>query len=156
MPRLTWKSVIDRLESLTSEFGVRAWETAGLVQQALSKGYMVKQAGGEEQAKVKLEEYTGRCGYTLDNLLAMIECFPEKEHWQTKRLDLLLSETCKKIQEKSSGGKNGAVARKSMSWKARCIKAENSLKKERTENRKLRRENDRLKKEIKELQGVGV
>jgi hypothetical protein len=134
----SWRQRITKLETLTKGNGQSAWETAQELRELWKDREFLadKDAcnGVLDEMASKLSVYADRFGFNLNEMIQMIDHFPDAKDWQTGRLRSLYNETCKLILAKKS--------KKDFAKKHRITQAQYEA---------LQRENRELKKEVKLL-----
>lgn len=95
----SWKQLLTEAESLTKSNGKAAWRTAQILRDLWkNREFLSEACGGVLDDMVsKLAKYSGRFALGVNDMIQMIEHFPNEKDWESGRLDILRDETCKKI-----------------------------------------------------------
>lgn len=144
-----WKTLLEQMDALTKANGLNAWKTATILKELWANKAFKDEQGGDEQAKVELAEYSGRFSLGVDDMLTMIERFPNKDLWRSGRLDILRDDAAKAVlaeRAEENAGKQGNGQPRFGPINRR------EYDKLKEENRKLKAEVRKLKKRNKELE----
>lgn len=100
----SWKQLLAEADSVTKGNGASAWRTAQIIRDLWkSKEFLVEACNGVLDDMVsKLAKYAGRFALGVNDMIQMLEHFPDKKDWESGRLDILRDKTCQAI---ASSGK---------------------------------------------------
>lgn len=131
----SWKQLIGRLEEITRGTGRDAWESANIIRDLWrSKEFLSEGCDNRlDDLTEKLAVFSGRFALGLNDMLQMIDNFPELKDWERCRLDVLRDKTIRILE----------AGRKKPETRDRVSRAEFE---------KLKAENERLKARCKELE----
>ena len=142
-----WKKLLVELESITKGNGRAAWRTAQIVRELWSSAEFLEASRGKmDRVENRLQKFSGRFALGLNDMIQMIEHFPDVKDWQSGRLDVLRDETCKQIMKKTRE-EHKVVTRNSVSLR----QYEELKKKYRKALQRIRE----LEKQITAMQGKG-
>lgn len=99
----TWKQWLTEAEKHSRGVGKSAYLTALAVRELWKSREFLKEACGGvlDDMSSKLTKFSGRFALTLNDMLQMINHFPNEKEWAEGRLDLLREETCKIVLSKT-------------------------------------------------------
>lgn len=108
-----WKSLLTEAESLTKANGKSAWRTAQIVRDLFkSEDFLSQAAGGIlDDRDGKLAKFSGRFALGLNDMIQMIEHFPDLKEWESGRLDILRDKTCVLLGKKTAKTTKSATRR---------------------------------------------
>ena len=149
---VSWKQLLTEAESLSKSNGKNAWRVAQIVRDLWkSREFLGEACGGVlDDMTSKLAKYSGRFALGVNDMIQMIEHFPEQKDWESGRLDLLRDETCKRLAAKprSEGGTKTGKPRKVIS-QAQYESLQRKNRELQNEIKLLRQENEKLLEAIK-------
>jgi len=152
----TWKSRLGKLETLIKGSSRKAFEIATELRELWNdKTFLAEACSGKpDVADEKLSRFADATGYHLNELLQMLEHFPNQADWKDGHLRHLYDETCKAIAKKR--GKSGASASEPGPTRRRVSLAEyeelqRKYKAAQLEIRRLRAEHEKLLDKLPEL-----
>jgi hypothetical protein len=104
---MDWKKWIARLERRSKKNGAQAWQDAKDVKLLWSSQEFLRDgcAGVLDNLTTKLAKYSGMWGLGLNDMLQMIEHFPNRKDWESGRLDVLRDKTAQAIAAKANKNK---------------------------------------------------
>lgn len=109
----TWKSRLGKLETLIKGSSNRTFAIATELRAIWTDPLFVSEAcsGKLDEAENKLAKFTDATGYHLNELLQMLDHFPNQADWKDGHIRHLYDETCKAIagKRKSADSKDGSV-----------------------------------------------
>lgn len=99
----TWKSRLGKLETLIKGSARNAFEIATELRELWNdKTFLAEACSGKpDEAESKLSRFADATGYYLNELLQMLEHFPNQADWKDGHLRHLYDETCKAIAKKA-------------------------------------------------------
>ena len=102
----TWKSRLGKLETLIKGSGNKVFAIATELRSLWTDPLFVSEAcsGKLDDAESKLSKYADATGYHLNELLQMLEHFPNQEDWKDGHIRHLYDETCKAIASRRKSG----------------------------------------------------
>lgn len=98
----SWKQLLSEAESLTKANGANAWRTAQIVRELLKDRNFLDEACDQklDERDSRLQVFSSRFAIGLNEMIQMIEHFPDLKDWESGRLDVLRSETCRLIAQR--------------------------------------------------------
>jgi archaellum component FlaD/FlaE len=98
----TWKSRLGKLELLIRGSGNRVFEIATELRELCNDKEFLADAcqGSLDEAEEKLSRFTDTTGFYLNELLQMLEHFPNQTDWKDGHLRHLRDEMCRSIAKK--------------------------------------------------------
>jgi hypothetical protein len=114
MRKMTWKKKLDELRSLTLANGKNAHRTAILLRELYNDKKWLKSECSDrlDKADETLAEFSGRFALGPNDMMRMIEYFPDVKDWEGGRLDRLRDESIKLFnRERTLKMQQNAVAK---------------------------------------------
>lgn len=107
----TWKSRLGKLETLLKGSARKAFEIATELRELWNdKTFLAEACSGKpDEAEQKLSKFADATGYHLNELLQMLEHFPNQADWKDGQLRHLYDETCKAIAGKRKSRSAGSA-----------------------------------------------
>lgn len=101
-----WKSRLGKLETLIKGSARKAFEIATELRELWNdKTFLAEACSGKpDVADEKLSRFADATGYHLNELLQMLEHFPNQADWKDGHIRHLYDETCKAIAGKRKSG----------------------------------------------------
>ncbi len=104
-----WKSRLGKLETLIKGSAKKAFEIATELRELWNdKAFLTEACSGKpDEADKKLSRFADATGYHLNELLQMLEQFPNQADWKDGHLRHLYDETCKALAKKGKSADTG-------------------------------------------------
>lgn len=150
-----WKSRLGKLETLIKGSARKAFEIATELRELWNdKTFLAEACSGKpDVADEKLSRFADATGYHLNELLQMLEHFPNQADWKDGHLRHLYDETCKAIASKKKSGvsdDHSAPSRRRVSL-AEFEALQQKYKAAQAELRRIRADYERLLDKIPQL-----
>jgi hypothetical protein len=108
--QIPWPQRIERLEEITGDNGIHAFEVAIHVRELLKDKTFIARCDDESDAMVRLAVYAERCGLRLADMRVMIDEFPSEEEWKPGQLLQLRDRAIQAVEKR----KRSAAGRSSV------------------------------------------
>lgn len=107
----SWKQWLTSAESNSRHIGANAHQTAVAVRNLWkSKEFLAEACDNRlDDLASKLSVFSGRFGLGLNDMIQMINHFPDEKDWKGGRLDVLRDKTCKLLMQQQPARPDGKL-----------------------------------------------
>lgn len=146
----SWKQLLTEAESLTKSNGKEAWRVAQIVRDLFKSETFLLEACNRkpDDRDSKLAKFSGRFALGLNDMIQMIEHFPDVKNWESGRLDILRDETCKLLNQRRMTTADVAPKERKTVTLAQYDELKRRYRALQERTRKLEKENAEMRKQL--------